>query len=250
MGVQKIKAIILRILPFKESSLIMHLFTDTSGRIQCLAKGIRRSKTKSLMVERGFLIELIVYNKPHRELHTATSIHVLNFYSEIRSNIVKSALRDVALETIYRTITQSESHRDLFHMLEKFLNYLHNSSEEKINPSILWLFYHRFAQLMGFGLNLNSCMVCNASFTKTAYLMINKGGLLCDLCYQEKEIGQNLPVVVLTYLTTGSPKPEEITKFLNNSTIKRITHLLSDYCRYHFDVTHEYKSLLFLNELL
>ena len=84
MGAEKTKALILQVLPYRESSCILYLFTEKHGLIHGIAKGIRRKKSKQDLIERGFLVELIVYIRPHRELHTLSSIHVLEFFSAVR----------------------------------------------------------------------------------------------------------------------------------------------------------------------
>lgn len=249
MGAEKTKALVLQVLPYRESSCILRLFTERHGLIHGIAKGIRRRKSQQDLIERGFLIELIVYIRPHRELHTVSSIHVLEFFPSVRLSITKSALRDVAFETVLTAITESDFHPELYELFVKFMQHLQDTTEKECHPFALWLFYHRFSQHMGFELDLLKCITCGSLLKKTAYMNMKKGGLDCDKCSKSKSEFHVIPGTVLSYLKYGSPKHQMLRGELTQKTLKRITHLLADYCRYHFDIQKEYKALAFLDEM-
>ena len=249
MSAEKTRALILKTLPYSETSLIMHLFTEEHGLVHGIAKGVRKQKSRQDFLERGLLVELIVYLKPHRELHTLGSVNVLEFFPAIRTNLVKSTLRDAAFEVVLSSITETDAHPGLFTFFEKFLRHLHRAAEEEVNPCALWLFYHRFAQHMGFGLDLRRCISCGAVITGDANLSVTRGGLACDACCGKPHDDFSVPSPVLSYLAGGNPKPPVLRRKLPVKTRKRVTRLLADYCRYHFDIQKEYKALVFLDEM-
>ena len=249
MTLEKTKALILKTFPYRESSLIIYLFTETHGHIHCIVKGIRKQKSRSTLIERGQLIEVNVYHRQNRNLLTASSIHVLEYFPDIRSNIVKYTLRDVAFETILTAITQPEMHIELFDFFLKFLYHLNKSPENLCYPFALWLFYHRFTQYMGFNINMDCCISCSAYFDHYASLNISGGGMECKSCREIKTEDETIPASVISYLLRGKPDPEQIRLKLNPQQIKFITGKMADYCRYHFGIQKEYKSLNFLNDL-
>ena len=249
MGAEKTKALVLKVLLYRESSCILHLFTEKHGLIHGIAKGIRRKKSGQEFIERGFLIELIVYMRPHRDLHTLSSIHVLEFYSSVRSNIIKNSLRDVAFEAVLTAITESDFHPELYELFVKFLQHLQDAPEKDCHPFALWLFYHRFSQYMGFELDVSKCISCGKIFKQQALLTMKKGGLECGLCNKTKNESHLIPKPVLSFVKHGLPKPQKLRQGLTSKALKRITHLLADYCRYHFDIQKEYKALAFLDEM-
>jgi DNA repair protein RecO len=249
MTLEKTKAFILKTFPYKESSLIIYLFTETHGHIHCIVKGVRKQKSRNTLIERGQLIEVNVYHRQNRNLLTAASIHVLEYFPDVRSNILKYTLRDVAFETILTAITQPETHIELFDFFLKFLYHLNNSPEKLCYPFALWLFFHRFTQYMGFGINLDCCISCGKDFYQYASLSIPGGGLECKSCREIKTENESIPESVISYLLRGRPKPEQVLHSLNHKRTKYITRVMSDYCRYHFGVQKEYKSLIFLNDL-
>ena len=121
MSAEKTDSVILSVAPYRETSCILRLFTHTHGLVHGIAKGARGGGKSSTPLDRGFLLESLLYYKPNRELHTLGSPHVTNFFPAIRSDITKSALRDVALELYLKSITQSEPHPELFELLVSFL---------------------------------------------------------------------------------------------------------------------------------
>jgi len=248
---EKTKAILLKVVPYLESSCILHLFTEQHGLVHGIAKGVKNRKKSSehCIMERGVMLELIIYSKAHRELNTLSSITVIDYYAKIRSNLIKTAIRDAAFETILTSITESDIHPELFELFSKFLQHINTAHIQECHPFALWLFYYRFLKIMGFSLNTISCISCNNLFTNTAFLIINKGGFECSLCCKNKRERYAIPLSVLSYLTKGVPKPLELREHLKTPALMNVTMLLAEYCRYHFEINNEYKSLIFLNEM-
>ncbi|MBN1980757.1 MAG: DNA repair protein RecO [Chitinivibrionales bacterium] len=268
MAIEKISGIIIKSMPYRESSYIFHLFTNSHGMLHCIAKGVRKKKEGASFLERGFLVEAVVYLHANRELHTLTQIAIIDFFQTIRTDIVKTALRDSALELIAAAVTAADSHLELFDFFRKYLTYLDNSEISVCHPSALWLFYYRFCQYMGVGMNLATCIGCKESLSDRAFLMISRGGLLCSTCMAS--MGQNefdsggqetqsltdcidtsreIPLSLRTYLLTANPKPQLLHQSIASGEKKRITYLLSDYCRHHFDIPQKPLALACIDEI-
>jgi len=65
---------------------------------------VRRSPQMPLVLERGLLVELVLYMKPNRDLHTIGQISVAKYYPSIRFDLGKLALRDAAFELILKSV--------------------------------------------------------------------------------------------------------------------------------------------------
>ena len=105
MTVDKTKAFVLQATPYRESSCLVYLYSDRHGLVHGIAKGVRGKKAGQFCLERGFLVELLLYAKPHRELHTIAGVSVVGFYPGIRTNLYKNAVRDVAFEVIMKSMS-------------------------------------------------------------------------------------------------------------------------------------------------
>jgi DNA repair protein RecO (recombination protein O) len=245
MAAEKNRAIVLRVLPYRESSLIIHLFSESHGLLHGIAKGIRRGKG-AVALERGMLVELVAYVKPHRELHTLGSVAVLEFFPAIRSDLIKTALRDAAFELALRTITLSDPHPEIFDCFGGFLRELETAAHARCFPFALWKFYLSFAALLGFELNSTRCLECGNGFAEgmEGILRPARGGFVCVNCHGGHG-GGGFPARAMVFMNAPDADPPQ----LETADLKRITRGLAAFCAYHFDIRHELLSLGFLDEL-
>ena len=251
---EKTKAFVLKASPYRESSSLVYLYSEGHGLIHGVAKGVRRKKTGLPCLERGFLVELLLYSRPHRDLHTLSGISVLDFYPGIRTDLHKNAVRDMAFEVIIKTMSTDAPHPDVFTYLSGFLSLLESRPPHRCFPAMAWRFFHDFSSLMGFGLNVDVCGTCgkNLAGTTGAHLLLESGTLACDACARRPQGGTAfLPAAVLLSLSEPldrecGPEPRRISV----AEARRILGLFARFCQYHFQTAAGFKSVDFLDSLL
>ncbi|MDR0330246.1 MAG: DNA repair protein RecO [Chitinispirillales bacterium] len=215
MSAEKSESVILSVAPYRETSCIMRLFTRAHGLVHGMAKGARRSgKPAAAPLDRGFLLEAVVYYRPNRELHTLGGLHVTNFFPNIRSSITKSAVRDIALELYLKSITLSEPHPELFELIVDFLAETDGAASSNALFPALWRFISDYCRLAGFGIDAQSC----------------------------KASGIDSGVVKIVDETINAG----LTGAVDKSVSFRVTEQLLSYCRRHFDMRGGFNSLEFL----
>ncbi|MBD3316212.1 MAG: DNA repair protein RecO [Chitinivibrionales bacterium] len=251
MTATKTHAYILKVLPFRESSAIVYLFTESTGLIHGVARGIRsRKRGASTLLERGLLVETFVYFRPNRELHTLGNISVLEAFPETRASLLRTAVRDIAFEVALSGIKVSDPHPELFGFFAKFLHYLESCTESQAYPFALWRFLHRFPALLGFALGLERCIVCGDILPSGGELDIAAGGLQCASCGVKDKTNRFVSSVVIDTLTGRKREITEIQEQNIGRDLRRITRLLTHFCRYHFEIRNDYRSLAFLEEIV
>ena len=161
MAVDKTQAVILKLIPYRESSAILYLLTEHHGIVHGIAKGLRKQKAQTTFFERGFLIECLLYTKPNRDLHTIGDMNVIQFYPGMRTNLVAAAIRDTVFETILKTISSSYPYPELFALVVQVLETLNTPALQHIHCAHLWWFYRDFFALIGFELNGTQCNACS-----------------------------------------------------------------------------------------
>jgi DNA repair protein RecO (recombination protein O) len=246
MGIQKTRAVILSMLPYRESSAIVTLYTNEYGRVNGIAKGVRKRSKNSLPLERGFLIDLILYIKQGRDLHTLADINICDYYPEIRGDLYKTAIRDAAFELLLKSVMASEPHPELFSLLQQFLISL-QSTDATENFALLWKFYLKTAGFLGFAVRLDSCRCCGREIliSEGGFLAMESGGLYCSKCGVNRSLsGTYIQGTVLQKLN-GSSLP---LKMPTNELI-RLSRLTAAYCRFHLDIRTEFKSLNFIEQI-
>jgi DNA repair protein RecO len=249
MPAEKITGMVVGISPFRESSAIITLLARREGLLHGIAKGIKQRKPAGLFIERGFLLELLLYRKPHRDLHVLGNIAVVEFFETIRADLFKSTLRDAAFETISAGVSHEASQTELFDLLHLFCRELSEEKSQARCVLLLWKFYLGFAHHMGFAPDLSCCERCGKpmDLTEDFILLPEAGRCSCLACARRSEGAAQVPSFALSgYGGRQIAPPQGIAK----AELRRITGLWADYCRYHCEISYDYKSLSFLYTIL
>ena len=250
MAIEKTAAIIVRVLPYRETSCIACLLTLTHGMVHGIVKGASRRKNQPVRIERGTQIECLVYHKPHRELHTLADIHLVDFFPSIRTNLEKSAARDLVCELILKSIPGGGDHTTIFNRFSTFLQELDCADNQRLFP-LLWRFLHRYSEMMGFMLHCRECVRCSerAAFQSGGFLNMEKGGIICKGCAEGAQNHSFVPSGFIELLATDK-NTSEIDYSKNAAECIHLTRLLISYCRYHLDIRKEFDTLGYLESLI
>lgn len=250
MAIETTRALVLRLYPYRESSAILHLFTESRGRVHVIVRGLINKKTGEQAVDRGQIIETVLYTKGASELETATKIVILKTFPDTARDMEKTALRDTALELAHAAIKENNSHPELFPFFQKFLEWLEGAAVKDANPFGLWLFCTRFSQELGFEINMQACGRCGKAADEYR-LNIPEGILECLLCRTafDQTAAAKFPALVTNYLRHAKPVPAVLRAELGERALSDITDALADYCRYHFEIAGELRALGFLKSI-
>jgi len=246
MPAEKTSAVVLRVIPYRESSCILHLFSREHGLVQGIAKGVRRVRAGGLFPERGMLVDAVVYLRHNRDLQTIGGLEVAEFYPSIRTRLHTTAMRDAAFELTLKTIRHSDYHPELYDLFTGLLRDLDMQDTRRCFPYALWGFFLSYAALLGFALDLGRCIDCGG-LVDEGVISAQHGGLCCNDCARAFDPQRHLPAAALAFLKNpdAGPRPD-----LPPAELARITRLLASYCAWHFDISADFKSLDFVDELL
>jgi DNA repair protein RecO (recombination protein O) len=253
MSIEKSCSIVLSTVPYRESSILMYLFSRQHGRIHALAKGIRKSDRRGVPVERGYLIEHIVYLKPHRDLHLVTDCQIREHYPAIRCDLDKTAVRDVLFDLLLAAIKVTDPHPELFDYLARFLTVL-DGTTVNMNGLLLHLSKTLFgiAARLGFGIDFGRCVTCGTRFGENggAWLSVEKGLVRCEDCSPAHATADRfLPFAAAAFFACPDELPLPAAAELTDREMSGVLRLTCDYCRYHFDIRKQLDSLKFIEHL-
>jgi DNA repair protein RecO (recombination protein O) len=246
MPAEKTSAVVLRVIPYRESSCILHLFSREHGLVQGIAKGVRRARAGGLFPERGMLVDAVVYLRHNRDLQTIGGLEVAEFYPSIRAQLHKAALRDAAFELTLKTIRHSDYHPELYDLFVRLLRNLDIQDIRRCFPYVLWGFFLSYAALLGFALDLVRCIDCGRS-VEEGVISAQHGGIRCETCAPAFDPERHIPGNALSFLKNPDADPPSD---LPPAELARITRLLASYCAWHFDIGVDFNSLDFVDELL
>jgi len=139
----KTRAIVLHSLPYSENSLIVTLFTESSGRISCMVNSARGGKSgnKSSVLQPLFILEIEFYQKKTRDLQRMKEVRLLYPYHSIPFQVVKSAQVLFLAEVLYKLIREEEANPGIYAFLENALLFLDNMAKGTANFH-LWFLVH------------------------------------------------------------------------------------------------------------
>jgi DNA repair protein RecO len=236
-----VDAFVLNSFVYGETSLIIRLYTREMGSVSCLLRGALKKKYSP---ERGARITMDIQRRGEQGLFSAYSCEELSHFS-CESSLLKTALRDTALELLLIHLHEEEAHEDIFSLLEKYVSYL-SASQEEFALYALWLFTVRLSQYLGFEYNLFICSRCGSTL-RNAQLIPQDEGFVCESCSPR---GICFSSSVLGLLQSGKPGPGEVLPQLSSAEKQTITRQLLDFLIYQNDTSKQHKSRMFLFEIL
>ncbi len=217
--IREFEGVIVREIPYGETSKIIHLFTK-DGIIGIICKGAKSLKSAFRATTLKFTYgKFNVYYKENK-LSNLISVDVINSLSNIKNDIVLLSYINYLTELTEQIVKQTTDslYDDYIRAILKI--------EEGLDPLIICnIIEIKYLDYLGVGLNLDSCVSCGS---KVNILTIDgdRGGYICSNCYQNEFIVDVKTIELLrmyyyvdiksiTKLRISNKVRDEINQFLN-----------------------------------
>lgn len=238
----KDRALLLRRMPYGESSLVVHAYTRRHGRVHLLAKGAYRRTSRFFCVLDLFhSLELTWATRPGRDLDPLAEGELIRRRRRLPNDLERYAAGSAILELLDLASPQGRVDTELFDLAEQALEQLDQSSEA--GHSVLLRFQLQFLAQIGLAPALEACAACAGPAPPMdpeglrAAFSAGAGGRLCADCASDMRRGGGrvgtLPVPVLeaTARAAGGPCSPELGPELRT----RCLDLVSRFLDYHLD---------------
>ena len=139
---------ILHARPYRETSLLLEVFTPEFGRVGLVARGVRGKKSKSHGIIQP-LVPLLLSWCGKGELYTLVSAESRTEFPQKQGRMLMSCL--YVNEILLRLLHRNDAHPDLYIAYEHFLTELNKDNEEVM----LRIFEKKLLNDIGYGLILN-----------------------------------------------------------------------------------------------
>ncbi len=148
------EAVVLRKIPFRETSQIVTLFTREKGKIAAMAKGARNLKSQfGATLQPMSHIQAIFYYKSTRNLQTLSETSHLTVLNGITDDLDKIATGMRMVELIQALMQEEESNPLVFNLLVNTLKHLDQAESNIVN---IWLYFQlQIAGCLGFQPDVN-----------------------------------------------------------------------------------------------
>ncbi len=144
------EAIVISSLKYAEADLIVKCYTRKSGLRTYMLRGIlksRKGKFKASMFQPLTQLELVAIHKNKGTMEYLQEARILNHYSSLHTNVIKSTLVLFLSEVLKSAIQEEEQNEHLYHYLENTFNWL-DLHENIANFHLLFML--NLTQYLGF----------------------------------------------------------------------------------------------------
>ncbi|MBP6618695.1 MAG: DNA repair protein RecO [Leadbetterella sp.] len=147
----KTKGIVISFVKYKETSIIVKIYTEAFGIQTYIENGVRsaKGKNKIALFQPLTLLDLVVYHDTKKEINRISEIKCLYPYHTITVDIKKSSIGIFINEVLNNSLKEHSENTPLFNFLEDSLKYLDQHEEQIENFHLYFLINYCF--YLGFG---------------------------------------------------------------------------------------------------
>ncbi len=219
--IYKTRGIVFRFTKFKETSIIVTIFTEQFGLQSYIVNGVRSksSKNKIALYQPLTLLNLVVYHRERANIERIKEISCLHPYRTLTADIRKATLAIFINELLNKTVKEESNAGGIFQFICESLIAL--DSLEKGYENFHLIFMLKLSRYLGFGVhNINEVIGGNVSDDET-------GKILSDLLTADYDSGPRI----------------------NNIQRRNLLGLLLKFYHEHIESLGEIKSLQVLREV-
>lgn len=130
-------AIILKNIPYKETSIISRIFSKETGKISIIFKGAKRPKNNiSGSIEPGNLINITFFDKPN--LKVSREIKLIKAYYNSRKYLMNFYYNMAIISLIDKLCMENQCYPNLYNNIIEIFDYI---DQQKMNSEILFIYF-------------------------------------------------------------------------------------------------------------
>ena len=179
----KTEAIVLRSIRYGEADRILHLYSAARGRVNAIAKGVRKPRSRfGGRLEPFFRLDLLLH-EGRSELLTVTSVATVDGYPRLRSSAAALDAGARACDAVLRLLDAAEPNPHAYNLLCRYLSRLDDdpAGEHAAGVEVALAFRLKLALAAGFAPELASCVRCGEAEHLSGFSGA-AGGVVCSAC--------------------------------------------------------------------
>lgn len=246
--IEQVEGVVIKVNDYSDNDKILALFSDKHGKINVIAKGARKNKSKNLSC-----CQLFVEGSYHlyrgKKMYTLNSCDLVNANYKIRENLYAFAYTNLICELMVKLLPDEDAHANIYQMLHKTLGYMEQSTDETAQICAL-AFTIKLIAMIGYKIQLKECTCCGEEINLKEPLgfSILEGGVVCAQCQKHTDLQLKVSVYQTLYQLLYY-RFEELSKIeYNKEIMSMVQSLIVDYLYYHSGISN-LKSLDFIHSL-
>ena len=245
---RRLHALVLRRIPYGDTSLVLHVFSREAGRLGLMAKGVRKPGSRlDPVLQSGHLAELQVMLREGRELQFLKDADLLEDHRGLRRDYARLMTGLAVCEALERTQLPEQPDPVLFDTACRLLAL---AAGEAAHPaSLVYWFVLFLLTHSGYGLDLEACSACGRPWEdfrrrEGGGLDPREGRARCPDCRPGREETGLSPALwrVLHFLTHAAPE-EASRREITPGTRRELRGLLELLLRAHLAAGLELRGL-------
>ena len=183
------EAIIIKKIKLGEADRILTLYTPHLGKIQAVAKGVRRPRSK-MSGHLELLTHSLVSLARGKNIDTVTGTQTINSFLPLKSDLKLTSCALYATELVNQFAAENLENHPLFQLM---LETMHRLCQGDDNELVLRYFELHLLNDVGYRPQLGQCVSCHAMLEPvTNSFCSSAGGMLCPDCRQDKPLSYPL----------------------------------------------------------
>lgn len=225
------QAIVIKHREFGEADRILSLYTLEKGKIQAIAKGVRKPKSRKAGHLEPFT-QVTLQLAKGRTWDVVTQAETVRNFQNIREDLKLTAQAAYVLELLDRFTYEEGENRLLYNLVLETLARLENG----IAPGLAVHYYEvHLMDILGFRPQLRQCVVCGEEIqAEDQYFSAKLGGVVCPRSQAGDPGAWPVSMDALRYLRffQRSPWPQVKNKSIPEEVDKELSKLIEKYLTY------------------
>lgn len=179
MSLLRCEGVVLRVRDFGEADRILTILSDTDGKLDAVARGARRPRSRLVGVTQQFSRGRMLLFRG-RNLDTLNTVELISSYPGLSSDVTRMAYASYVAELVDLMTGERQRNELLYALVVSTFEALDAGPADP--DMVLRAFEIKFMSVSGFRPELSRCVSCGASEDEASSFGPEAGGLLCNRC--------------------------------------------------------------------
>jgi len=236
MPVYKTQSLILKRKNFREDDRIFTVFTENFGKLELMARGTRKIKSKLAGSLEPFFLVNLMFAKG-RNFDQITGSEIIQSFINIRQNSFSLKTAGYLAEIVNQLTKLGHKDEKIFNFLKKNLEYL-NKKTFKPSSYFNQALSLQFISHLGFEPELYKCLNCHKKVAlEKNYFSYRKGGIICSKCQNNTQgvIAISNSAIKLMRLFLEKDLDQIAMIKYNKNLHQETKNIINDFLRYHLE---------------
>jgi|GEM_PF-3842364 len=177
---QSYQGIIIKKTPYRDTDLILGLFTKEVGKVSVFVPGARKSiKRFGPYLDFFAEISMMVQVQSKKALWRLKETDLISSHMELRKNLSVLGFATYYADCLWNLLADLDPHPHIYEHFQKVLNF-------EVTPSnrfqSMFEFESKLLEMTGYELKFQTCMTCNTPTQSSMFFSYPQGSVLCMSC--------------------------------------------------------------------